>query len=214
MIDSRPQKRLWAFTLIELLVVIAIISILAVIGLVNFREATRRAEQAQCSSNLKTIGQALMQYRLDNQTYPLADGVAGTQDSQGRTEFGNGPAANGLWDGVPNALVRLGYLTDRNVLFCPSLSKRYPERRENLRYAYNASTADTGGFGGGRGVIDGVGAGGQVWLCRCLHINLWGSEHYAEFPHGPQPDPKHKVWGDENVLWSNYSVGLSPGSDP
>ena len=212
--DRRREKRVWAFTLIELLVVVAIIAILAAIGLVNFKEAARRAEQARCASNLKTIGQALVRYRLDNQTYPLADGVAGIEESQGHTEFGKGPAANGLWDGVPNSLVRLGYLTDRNVLFCPSLSKRYPARRENLRYAYNASAADTGGFAGGRGAIDGVGAGGRVWLCRCLHLNLWGSERYVEFPHGPQPDPKKKVWGGENVLWNDYAVHLDPGAGP
>ncbi len=53
------------FTLIELLVVIAIIAILAAILFPVFAQAREKARQAQCTSNLRNITMAMMQYVND-----------------------------------------------------------------------------------------------------------------------------------------------------
>ena len=56
------RKRRTAFTLIELLVVIVIIAILAAILFPVFAQARESARQANCISNQKQIGLAVMQY--------------------------------------------------------------------------------------------------------------------------------------------------------
>ncbi len=53
------------FTLIELLVVIAIIAILAAILFPVFSQAREKGRQAQCTSNVRNITMAMMQYAND-----------------------------------------------------------------------------------------------------------------------------------------------------
>jgi len=59
---QRPRR---GFTLIELLVVIAIIAILAAILFPVFAKARERARQTACLSNMRQLGQALMEYATD-----------------------------------------------------------------------------------------------------------------------------------------------------
>ena len=59
-------KAIRGFTLVELLVVIAIISLLAAILFPVFAQARAKAYQAQCASNLRQIGLALVMYAQDN----------------------------------------------------------------------------------------------------------------------------------------------------
>ncbi len=196
-----------AFTLIELLLVAGIIALLSAIALVNFQHAKGRANQARCAANLKAIAYSLYAYRLDYNHYPLADGVAGETESMGQTTPGNGPAANGSWDGVPRVLVRLGYLSDPQSLFCPTFRDKYRgERLQRFRYAYNNSAADTGGP---IGAPDNVERDSHdIWYARCL----WVPPEYSfnptatdvKFPHGEDHDR-------ENALMSNGRVELRDG---
>ncbi|MDR3708822.1 MAG: DUF1559 domain-containing protein [Capsulimonadaceae bacterium] len=68
---SNPTNEQYAFTLIELLVVIAIIAILAAILFPVFATAREKARQSACSSNMKQIGLAIVQYEQDyDETVP------------------------------------------------------------------------------------------------------------------------------------------------
>ena len=62
--NNIPQstKTRKGFTLIELLVVIAIIAILAAILFPVFAKAREKARQTTCTSNLKQLSLAMLQY--------------------------------------------------------------------------------------------------------------------------------------------------------
>ncbi len=206
---TRAPSYIRAFTLIELLIVVAIIAVLAVIAVPNFLMAQRRANQARCATNLKAIAVALQTYKVDMNKYPLADGIAGEEESMAETLIGMGPAANGSWDGVPRILVRLGYLGSSTYLFCPEFRNRFRgDRMQKFRYAYNNSAADTGGTTGGTHDVDRD--SGDIWFCRCLWVPVKysfkpGSKDVS-FPHGEDRTL-------ENVLYSDSRVTPRDGLD-
>jgi len=89
-----------AFTLIELLVVIAIIAILAAILFPVFAKAREKARQTACTSNLKQMGLAILQYVQDyDETFPVGSGY-------------NGPCRGWAGQVYP-------YIKSYNVFACP-----------------------------------------------------------------------------------------------
>jgi general secretion pathway protein G len=64
------SRRSSGFTLIELLVVISMISILAAMGIAQYRNSVRRAEEATLKTDLFQMRDAIDQYYADKNKYP------------------------------------------------------------------------------------------------------------------------------------------------
>ena len=196
---QQPIVRRAAFTLIELLIVVAIIAVLAGIAVPRFTSMRDRAETAQCQGNLRAVFVGLTAYKADYNRYPVADGTAGDEPSPGQTTFGEGPAANGSWSGVPLMLSELGYLQDPAAYYCPTMRKLMRGRAKYFRYAYNAAAIDVGGFTGGIHNIETDIA--DIWMARCVYLH----SDYTFTPDEKYTFP-HEGRGSENVLFADGRV--------
>jgi len=76
------KQRLAGFTMIELLVVITIVGILAALLLSGYKRVLGSADSAKCAVNLRTVGQAIIDYVNDN-SLPMPTYTAGSP-SQGQ----------------------------------------------------------------------------------------------------------------------------------
>ena len=124
-----------AFTLIELLVVIAIIAILAAILFPVFATAREKARQTSCSSNLKQLGIAVLQYVQDfDETYPC-----GSSDSMPPITSSTNPFYAGRgWGSQIDP-----YLKSIGVWFCPSDPTVPPVNYNNITVSYSLNSNTT-----------------------------------------------------------------------
>lgn len=70
--NTSRWRRSRGFTIIELLVVMTIIVILASVGMTQYRNSVRRAEEATLKENLFRMRDAIDQYYADKNKYPAA----------------------------------------------------------------------------------------------------------------------------------------------
>jgi len=133
-LNGRHQNRT-GFTLIELLVVIAIIAIIAAILFPVFASAREKARESTCSSNLKQIGLAFLQYNQDYDETTLRMVYDGNRE---QPVFHAAPYQYGI---SPGSLL-IPYLKSTQVWRCPSDTLSTPTAVNPL----NSSTTFYGGF--------------------------------------------------------------------
>jgi prepilin-type N-terminal cleavage/methylation domain-containing protein/prepilin-type processing-associated H-X9-DG protein len=163
-----PRRNRSGFTLIEVLVVLGIIMILMAIILPAIEHVRHQAYRADCASNLRQVGQALVSYCNDNHgNYPRTKYVVGAPLTKGTGAAAadpfavNGPDANDLtapWfllmraQKLPPVLMLCPY-NDVNVFepdkANPMTRGNFTDYRKNLGYSFANPYPDAAALAGG-----------------------------------------------------------------
>src|SRR3954453_23359071 len=103
------SNRARAFTLVELLVVIGIIALFVGILLPALNKARRSAATIKCASNMRQIGQAILQYSTANKGVLMPAQIVRTAKDAQQTIYPDG------W-GWSNELVHQKYISAPNSM--------------------------------------------------------------------------------------------------
>jgi prepilin-type N-terminal cleavage/methylation domain-containing protein/prepilin-type processing-associated H-X9-DG protein len=224
---KRPCRQS-GFTLIELLVVIAIIAILAAILFPVFARARENARKANCQSNLKQLGMAMLQYSQDyDETFPKLK-VGPALNIPQTPELGgfNWSEGYGYWQDWATAI--LPYVKNTGVYRCRSnswvssmINYGVPANAVNssgqvvtffsadppITHARLARPAETlmiteKGAGGGEKYV----LSGQYYACAMPHMDggnvcfFDGHVKWYRFEKGPLPTPWATPYSDEHSI--------------
>ena len=186
------HKNYKAFTLIELLVVIAIIAILAAILFPVFARARENARRSSCTSNLKQVGIAMMQYQQDYDEKTLA-----VDESIGYTWF--------------NPLQP--YIKSTQVFRCPSLSESWPTPADRPDSDYTIN----GFFGHSLSIAQFQNTAEQISFAERLKdfdetdYHPWEADEFE--PHLQKErhfDGSNYLFADGHVKWLKWAATLRP----
>jgi prepilin-type N-terminal cleavage/methylation domain-containing protein len=138
------------FTLIELLVVISIIGLLIALLFPALQSAERAMDEAACQNNLSQLAKVIASYCQQNGgRFPLAQRADADMPSASNWIY-VGPAAPGINpDGFERGLlVRLNYISNTDVFYCPDDAKNDPPlRRDGCMFVKRVELGSSGSGG-------------------------------------------------------------------
>ena len=132
-------------SLIEILVVIAIIAVLAAIAFPVFGSMRASAQQATCTSNLRTLHQATMNYAADNDgRFPVAKNPWSNYATELACGGYLGLAGNSVNERL-TSWIALNKSRAPFCLWCPATETAQPRPSFNMAtYAMNVNVGGTG----------------------------------------------------------------------